>query len=172
MRRPQPQKHTLAMARGAYAGPAIVAGLVRQVPDEIHDPLLEWVYETATDPETSAPFIDASFEIEHVFEQLIGPMPTANPPTSGRRTYTMDLKFRATPEADKPSIDAMLAALRASAEEDPRLAGRLPSNGLIELGGEVVEDDPKSPRGGPTVTLQARVSIREPEPSADDEPAA
>lgn len=135
---------------------------VRQLPDEIAAPVLNWLDEKVPTP-AGPPCVNATVKLKAVHEHLIGSMRGSDGPTSGTRTYSMDVKFYAVPETEQAAIGQLLAGLRWAAGEEPRIDG-LPEGGLLRLGEERIEA--KSEHGdpdhdGPIITLAAVAQVPE-----------
>lgn len=135
---------------------------MRRVPDEIAASVLDWVDEKVPTVD-GPPCINAKVELEAVHEFLIGPMRDSGGPTSGTRTYSMDIKFRAVDGTKQAEIDQLLVGLRWAADEESQIAG-LPNGGRLFLGDEKVEgpSEHRDPSHyGPIVTFAAAVRVSE-----------
>ena len=135
---------------------------MRRVPDEIAEPVLEWIDEQVPTPE-GPPCVNATVKLEAIHDHLLGNMRGSDGPTSGTRTYAFDVKFYAAPGTEQAAIDQLLASLRWAAGEEPRIAA-LPEGGRFVLGESkiVAEGDHGDPdHPGPIITLGARVSVSE-----------
>jgi hypothetical protein len=84
---------------------------VRRVPDKIAVPVLDWIDDNVPTPD-GPPWVDTKVGLEAVQDHLIGPMRGSAGPTSGTRTYSMDVKFRAVPGTEQAAIDQLIAGLR------------------------------------------------------------
>lgn len=134
---------------------------MRHLPDDIAEPVLGWIDENVPTPE-GPPVVNAQVKLDAVHDHLFGPLPTgSDAPTSGMRTYAIDLRFLAAPGTEQVAIDQLLAGLRLAAAEEPQIYG-LPDRGRLFLGKDIVEavDDHEDPdHDGPIITLAARVSV-------------
>lgn len=143
---------------------------MRHVPDDIAKPVLDWIDENVPTPE-GPPVVNARVKLDAVHDHLFGPLPPgSDAPTSGTRTYAIDLRFLAAPGTKQVAIDQLLAGLRLAAAEEPQIYG-LPDRGRLFLGKDTVEavDDHEDPdHDGPIVTLAARVSVLAHGPERDD----